>query len=97
MAPLTRAEIDTYLPQVGNEWVVIEDRRLGRRFTFKNFKMAMGFVNKLADLAEAQGHHPDILIHDYNKVVVEFMTHAIGGLSENDFIMAAKVNELEGN
>ena len=55
----------------------------------------MDFVNNLAEIAESEEHHPNILIHSWNKVRVEFYTHKINGLHENDFIMAAKVNELE--
>lgn len=75
-------------------WDVTEDgKKIRREFLFKNFKEAMVFVNKVADIAESEGHHPDLHVF-YNRVVVELWTHAIGGLSENDFIVAAKVNEL---
>ena len=60
---------------------------------FKNFIGALAFVNKVGDLAEAEGHHPDIHI-SYNKVQLTLTTHAIGGLSENDFILAAKIDSL---
>ena len=68
---------------------------LVRRFRFKDFAEAMTFVNEVADLAESEGHHPDIHI-SWNRVRLELTTHAIKGLSENDFIMAAKVNGLRG-
>ncbi len=61
---------------------------------FKDFKEAMRFVNAMADLAEAEGHHPDFSVH-YNAVDVTLWTHAVGGLSENDFILAAKLDQLE--
>ncbi|MHB1844052.1 MAG: 4a-hydroxytetrahydrobiopterin dehydratase [Deltaproteobacteria bacterium] len=67
--------------------------RLTRSFTFKDFRMAMAFVNRMAELAEAEGHHPDFTVH-YSKVTVYLWTHAIGGLSENDFIVAAKLSRL---
>ncbi|HEY3204666.1 MAG TPA: 4a-hydroxytetrahydrobiopterin dehydratase [Thermoanaerobaculia bacterium] len=67
--------------------------RLTRRFEFHDFVEAMKFVNRVADLAEQQGHHPDIAIH-WNKVDLLLWTHKIGGLHENDFILAAKVNRL---
>lgn len=67
--------------------------RLSREVVFKNFKEAMRFVNHVAELAEAEGHHPDFQIH-YNKVTLELWTHKIGGLHENDFILAAKVDAL---
>lgn len=63
-----------------------------KRFKFKDFTGAMKFVNKVAALAEQEGHHPDIIIN-WNKVTLQLSTHAIKGLSENDFIMAAKIDE----
>lgn len=75
-------------------WDVIEDgKKIKREFKFGDFKEAMVFVNHVADIAESEGHHPDLHVF-YNRVVIELWTHAIGGLSENDFIVAAKVNEL---
>lgn len=64
-----------------------------KTFVFKNFKEVMGFLVKVAMLAEQEGHHPDIEAH-YKEVTLTFTTHAINGLSDNDFIMAAKVNGL---
>jgi len=70
-----------------------ESTRLSRRFEFKDFKKAIEFVNRVAEIAEEQGHHPDIAIH-WNKVDLVLWTHKIGGLHENDFILAAKVDCL---
>lgn len=84
------------LIQHDNEgWILLRDRthKITRQFKFKDFKQAMFFVNKVADLAQNQGHHPDIKIV-YNKVGLDLFTHAVGGLSENDFIMAAKINRV---
>jgi 4a-hydroxytetrahydrobiopterin dehydratase len=67
--------------------------RLFREFAFKDFVRAMKFVNAVADVAEEQGHHPDLHVH-YNKVALEIWTHKIGGLHENDFILAAKCGRL---
>ncbi|MHA2118878.1 MAG: 4a-hydroxytetrahydrobiopterin dehydratase [Candidatus Thorarchaeota archaeon] len=67
--------------------------KIEKEFKFKNFKKAMTFVNKVADLANEQDHHPDIFIH-WNEVTLTFYTHAIKGLHDNDFIMAAKIDEL---
>ena len=67
--------------------------RLHRRFEFRDFVEAMKFVNRVADVAEQEGHHPDIAIH-WNAVDLTLWTHKIGGLHENDFIVAAKVNRL---
>jgi 4a-hydroxytetrahydrobiopterin dehydratase len=75
-------------------WTLEQDgKRLTRRFEFEDFIEAMKFVNRVADLAEQQGHHPDIAIH-WNTVDLVLWTHKIGGLHENDFILAAKVNRL---
>ncbi len=69
--------------------------KIERMYKFKNFKRAIEFVNKVAEIANEQDHHPDILIH-WNEVTLTFWTHAINGLFDNDFIMAAKVDELLG-
>jgi 4a-hydroxytetrahydrobiopterin dehydratase len=71
----------------------LEENKLSRRFRFKDFMGSIAFVNRLADVAEAEGHHPDLHV-SWNRVRVELTTHAIKGLSHNDFIMAAKINEL---
>ena len=71
----------------------LDGKTLVRTFKFKNFLGSMAFVNKVAELAEAEGHHPDIHI-SWNRVNLSLTTHAIGGLSENDFILAAKINDL---
>jgi 4a-hydroxytetrahydrobiopterin dehydratase len=70
------------------------DGKLQRRFLFDYFRSAMQFLNKVAEVAEAENHHPDFCLHDYRVVDVTLSTHAIGGLSENDFILAAKINQL---
>ena len=72
----------------------VDGEKLVKPMTFPNFVEAMGFVNRMAELAEEEGHHPDFCVH-YNRVDVSIWTHAIGGLSENDFILAAKIDELE--
>jgi 4a-hydroxytetrahydrobiopterin dehydratase len=77
------------MPQVPG-WQ-LEENKLTRRFKSRDFMEAMAFVNRVAELSEAEGHHPDIHI-SWNKVRLELTTHAIKGLSENDFIMAAKIN-----
>lgn len=90
--PLTPEEIKKYLPQAQG-WEVLDNKKIRKKFHYKNFVEAMAFVNKLAEVAEEEGHHPDIHII-YNRVTIELTTHAIGGLSENDFIMAAKINRF---
>jgi 4a-hydroxytetrahydrobiopterin dehydratase len=71
----------------------LEENILRKNFKFKNFREAMKFINRMADIAEGEGHHPDFAVH-YNRVEVEIWTHAIGGLSENDFILAAKLDQI---
>lgn len=91
--PLTTSEIEKYLPEA-SDWIVLDQKKIQREFLFKDFKEAINFINKVADLAESEGHHPDIYLHSWNKVRIEISTHAIGGLSENDFILAAKISAL---
>jgi 4a-hydroxytetrahydrobiopterin dehydratase len=94
-APLTIAEEDSYHGGV-IDWEI--DRTgvhfIKREFTFKNFAEVLQFVNKIGEIAEAEGHHPNLYLHDYKNVRVELSTFAIKGLSMNDFIMAAKIDEL---
>jgi 4a-hydroxytetrahydrobiopterin dehydratase len=93
--PMSSSEAEAYLAQVpGWELVSGEPLKIARALRFKDFLGAMAFVNRVAGVAEAEGHHPDICV-SWNRVRLELLTHAIGGLSENDFIMAAKINELE--
>ena len=91
--PLQAQAIEEYRSELKLEWEVIDDKKISRLFKFKNFKEAMAFVNKVAQLAEEEGHHPDISI-SWNKVTLELTTHAIGGLSENDFILASKIEQF---
>ncbi len=72
----------------------VEADQLVKRYEFKNFVQAMQFVQRMADAAEEQGHHPDFCVH-YSEVDVTIWTHAIGGLSENDFILAAIIDDLK--
>lgn len=98
-APFTPKQTEDYLAQV-NGWMLHpgDTRGVGaaieKQFTFKDFKRALVFVNKVGDVAEAEGHHPDIHLHGYNKVRITLSTHATDGLSENDFILASKIDEL---
>lgn len=94
MPPLSNKKEDEFVSQVA-DWVLVRDgtHRITRQFKFKDFRKAMAFVNKVAEIANKEDHHPDIKIV-YNKVSLDFFTHAVGGLSENDFIMASKINEI---
>lgn len=89
---LSPEQVAALAPQVP-KWRVVDDRKIERRFEFDDFVSAMRFVNRMADLAEAEGHHPDFSVR-YSLVDVSVHTHAIGGLSENDFILAAKIDAL---
>lgn len=80
------------------EWTLVEkggEQQIERTFKFKNFAEALAFTNKVGDLAEAEGHHPALLT-EYGKTTVNWWTHKIGGLHRNDFIMAARTDELFG-
>jgi 4a-hydroxytetrahydrobiopterin dehydratase len=91
---MTPGEVEEALRALDG-WDVREGHtRLHKHHRFKDFKAAMRFVNAMADLAEAEGHHPDFTVH-YDTVDVTLFTHAVGGLSENDFILAAKLDRLE--
>jgi 4a-hydroxytetrahydrobiopterin dehydratase len=89
--PLGEVEANVFLNEVPS-WS-LRDGHLWRSFRFKNFIEAIGFVNSVAKIAEEEQHHPNISIR-YNKVELDLWTHAINGLSENDFILAAKINRL---
>lgn len=89
---LTTEQVDNLMPQIPG-WRAEGDFLL-RTFEFKDFKAAMAFLNQVADIAEAEGHHPDFRLHGWNKVDFEIQTHDVGGLSENDFILAAKIDEV---
>ena len=90
--PLTEDQANELLKQIPG-WT-IKDGHVYRQFKFKDFKEAISFVNKVAEIAEQEQHHPNIKIN-YNKVSIELYTHAINGLSENDFILAAKIDEIQ--
>ena len=77
-----------------NNWKLAHDfKHISKEFTFKNFADALAFVDKIGALAEEEGHHPDITLA-WGKVGVTLTTHAIGGLSQNDFILAAKIDKI---
>ncbi|MCU1298820.1 MAG: pterin-4-alpha-carbinolamine dehydratase [Acidobacteriaceae bacterium] len=86
------AEIHKQLPQF-TDWKVINEHHVTRTFNFPDFKQGLEFVNRIGALAEEQGHHPDILL-TWGKVEVTLWTHKVNGLTESDFIMAAKIENL---
>lgn len=81
------------LKQLKLDWEVIEGKKIRYKFKFKDFRQALEFVNKVANIAEEENHHPDIKIN-YNKVTLELTTHSKGGLSEKDFILASRFETL---
>lgn len=89
--PLSQDEINVLIKQLDG-WVQY-DRLIGKTFEFKNYYQTMAFVNAVAWLSHREDHHPDLTV-SYNKCHVEYTTHAIHGMSENDFICAAKVDAL---
>ena len=89
--PLSREEAEDYAIETPG-WTLDEKAlKISKEFKFQDFIGAINFVERVADVAEMEGHHPDIHVF-YNKVVLELTTHAINGLSENDFILAAKID-----
>ena len=90
-APLTREEAQDYLDEVPGWQMNGEAKRISKEYKFRDFVEAIDFVNRVADIAEMEGHHPDIFVH-YNKVRLDLFTHAVSGLSENDFILASKID-----
>ena len=91
--PLNKKQIESFQEHIDKDWVVNLDKELEKSYEFKKYTEAIQFVNSIADLAENQGHHPFIHIN-YKKVVVIVFSHKIGGLHENDFLMAQKIDHL---
>ncbi|TWU62868.1 4a-hydroxytetrahydrobiopterin dehydratase [Crateriforma conspicua] len=91
---LTGDELDALMPTI-SRWSVSDDGRwIRRKFNFRNFVEAVGLLNEIAALAEREQHHPDLHLTGYRHLTVDLTTHAIGGLSENDVILAAKIDQL---
>ena len=90
--PLTTDEIRPLARQLP-DWEVVDGHHLDRSYKFKDFREALEFTNRVGELAEEQGHHPDIYLA-WGKVGIQLWTHKIDGLSESDFVMAAKVERL---
>lgn len=91
--PLRGEKIQELHRQLDDAWQVVDEHHLERVFRFKNFRQALDFTNRVGELAEAQGHHPDIYLA-WGKVRLTVWTHKIDGLTESDFIFAAKVDQL---
>lgn len=91
--PFDQEKIEAFRKQISPAWEVVNETSLKASFPFENFVRGVEFVQEIATIAEKEQHHPDICIH-YKDVEVELNTHSIGGISLNDFIMAAKIDEL---
>ena len=92
--PLLRPLAEELLKKVDGWTMGADGKTIHKKFTFRNFVEAMAFANKITPIAESEGHHPDLSI-GWGRVEVELTTHAIGGLSENDFILAAKIDAIQ--
>jgi 4a-hydroxytetrahydrobiopterin dehydratase len=92
--PLKGDRITKQMKELDPDWRVVDEHHLERQFTFDDFRQALDFVNEVGEIAEQQGHHPDIYL-GYGKVKIQLWTHKIDGLHENDFILAAKIDALQ--
>ncbi|SVA80497.1 uncharacterized protein METZ01_LOCUS133351 [marine metagenome] len=90
--PLKGEKLDDLLEKLKNNWKIIKEHHLEKEYSFKNFKEALDFTIKVGELAENQGHHPDIFLA-WGKVKLTIWTHKIDGLTESDFIFAAKADK----
>lgn len=95
MPPLDHEYVQKYAAQVPDWKVSGDEKNITREFVFKDFTEVMKFLNAVADIANAEDHHPNVYIYDFNKIRFELTTHAMGGLSENDFILAAKIDQVK--
>jgi 4a-hydroxytetrahydrobiopterin dehydratase len=91
---LTPEQVRALLPQVPQWTVVADGKRIRRQWRVKEFAAGLDFFNRIGHVAEEENHHPDLHLVNYRNLTVEIWTHAIGGLSENDFILAAKIDQL---
>jgi 4a-hydroxytetrahydrobiopterin dehydratase len=91
--PLAREQVDRLLADL-NRWSMASGHHLSKTFSFQDFAQALAFVNRVGELAEEQQHHPDVHL-SWGQVKLDIWTHAINGLTENDFILAAKIDELK--
>lgn len=90
---LSGEALNTFVAAVSDNWKVVDDHHLESTFEFKDFLGALEFTNRVGGVAEAEGHHPEITL-TWGKATVRIWTHSIGGLSENDFILAARIDAL---
>src|SRR5882672_4640898 len=90
--PLAGEALEALLRRLGGGWGVVEGKRLEKTYRFANFVDALAFVNRVGEVAEQQGHHPDLEL-GWGRVKITLWTHSIGGLSESDFVLAAKADQ----
>jgi 4a-hydroxytetrahydrobiopterin dehydratase len=95
VSALQGEDLDRLTAGLDKSWIPVDGHHLERSYTFKNFRRALNFTNRVGDLAETEGHHPEICT-SWGNVAIKLWTHAAGGLTENDFILAAKISELAG-
>ncbi len=95
VTPYHKQNAQAYLKNLDGWSISRDNKNIFKELTFPNFVEVITFVHRVANLAEEEGHHPDMNIHSYKKLIITLSTHAIGGLSENDFILAAKIDALE--
>ena len=93
VTPLPESAARTLLQDV-TEWELVDGKAIRKTVKCKNFLDAVGLIQRIAPVAEAEDHHPDLHLTGYRRLTIELSTHAIGGLSENDFILAAKIDAL---
>ena len=91
--PLEGAELEAMTKALGSDWTVVDGHHLEKLYRFDNFRQALAFTNRVGELAEEQGHHPDIYL-SWGKVRLDIWTHKIDGLHDSDFILAAKADRL---
>ena len=93
--PMAGEELQRTVAELGNDWIVLAEHHLEKEFRFPDFREALNFTNRVGELAEQQGHHPDIHL-SWGKVRIEIWTHKINGLTRSDFVLAAKIDGLVG-
>ena len=92
--PIAPDQVHAFLEAVPSWKLIADGKRIRREWRVKDFSIALDFFRRIGDVAESEGHHPDLHLIEYRNVAIEIWTHAVKGLTENDFILAAKIDEL---
>ncbi len=92
--PLTVEKVSELVTELNSEWKATENTRLTRTMKCADFLAAVALINQIAEIAEAEGHHPNLRLYDYKYLEIQLYTHKIGGLHQNDFILAAKIDQI---